>query len=122
MKHIVFTLGLGLALAYKKPALISESLETLSPFDKDTFEDDIKYMVHAETGEESILQEGLPVTELFTSRDGQWLGYTSARGHFSYNLHRLKLRPPDGSDSGFPSIIGEPEQLTFATLAKDWIR
>jgi Tol biopolymer transport system component/class 3 adenylate cyclase len=69
------------------------------------------------TGEEKTISQGLRLTELFFSRDGQWMGYTSAMGHFSFNLHRIKLQPPNNPD-GFPSLSGEPEQLTFG--AGEW--
>lgn len=67
--------------------------------------------VNIETGKDKILMQGLPLTELFVSTDGQWLGYTSAVGHFSYNIFRLKLEPPSNL-GGFPLVVGEPDQLT----------
>ena len=67
--------------------------------------------VNLETGKEKILSQGLHLTELFVSKDGQWLGYTSAIGHFSYNIFRLRLDPPSIL-GGFPLVVGEPDQLT----------
>ncbi|TNE48027.1 MAG: hypothetical protein EP344_19105, partial [Bacteroidetes bacterium] len=68
--------------------------------------------INLETGAEKTLREGLPLTELFASADGRWLGYTYALGHFSYNLNRLQLQPPI-QPGGFPTVRGEPEQITF---------
>jgi Tol biopolymer transport system component/class 3 adenylate cyclase len=68
-------------------------------------------IINIETGEEKILKQDLPLTEIFASSDGQWLGYTSAVGHFSFNIFRLKLDPPHSS-KGFPTVIGNPEQIT----------
>ena len=67
--------------------------------------------VNLETGRDKILRPGVSLTELFVSTDGQWLGYTSAVGHFSYNIFRLRLEPP-GNLGGFPLVVGEPDQLT----------
>lgn len=70
--------------------------------------------VNIKTGKETILRKNMPVTEMFASRDGRWLGFTSAIGHMSYNLYRIKLNPPRNTEYGLPTLNGEPEQLTFA--------
>ncbi len=69
-------------------------------------------IINIETGEGKILKQDLPLAEIFVSSDGQWLGYTTAVGHFSFNIFRLKLDPPNSSKD-FPTIIGDPEQITL---------
>lgn len=69
-------------------------------------------VINLKSGEETILKKKLPLTELFCSADGKRVGYTSALGHYTYNLFQLKLNPPAASE-GFPTLAGEPEQLTF---------
>jgi Tol biopolymer transport system component len=71
-------------------------------------------IINIETGEEKILKQNLPLTEIFTSSDGQWLGYTSAVGHFSFNIFRLKLDSPHNT-KGFPTVTGDPEQITHGS-------
>ena len=67
--------------------------------------------INLETGEEQVLSQGMPVTDLFISRDGKRMGYTSAFGHFSYNIYQMNLKLPN-SDEGFPSLLGMGEPLT----------
>ena len=69
-------------------------------------------IANLQTGEEELLYRGQPLTELFVASSGEWIGYTNAPGHISYNLFRLQLQAP-ADPSGFPTVSGEPEQLTF---------
>jgi len=63
------------------------------------------------TGEDILLRAG-SIAEVAVSPDGSALTFIEAVSHFTMELYILRLAAP-AAPSQLPTVLGEPEQITF---------